>query len=93
MASLANIAATYDLGPDDTSLIVMPLFHVHGLLGATLSTLHSGGTVIVPPRFSAATFWEHARAHHATWYSAVPTIHQILLAVPTRSTSRGSRCG
>ena len=25
MASLANIAATYDLGPDDTSFIVMPL--------------------------------------------------------------------
>ena len=80
MASLANIAATYDLGPDDASLIVMPLFHVHGLLGATLSTLHSGGTVIVPPRFSAASFWQHAREHRATWYSAVPTIHQILLA-------------
>jgi acyl-CoA synthetase (AMP-forming)/AMP-acid ligase II len=80
MASLANIAATYALGPDDISLIVMPLFHVHGLLGATLSTLHSGGTVIVPPRFSAASFWQHAREHEATWYSAVPTIHQILLA-------------
>ena len=80
MASIANIAATYALGPDDTSFIVMPLFHVHGLLGATLSTLHSGGTVIVPPRFSAASFWQHAREHRATWYSAVPTIHQILLA-------------
>jgi acyl-CoA synthetase (AMP-forming)/AMP-acid ligase II len=80
MASLENIVRTYDLGPDDTSLIVMPLFHVHGLLGATLSTLHSGGTVIVPPRFSAASFWHHAREHHATWYSAVPTIHQILLS-------------
>ena len=31
MASLANIAATYDLGPDDASLIVMPLFHVAGV--------------------------------------------------------------
>jgi acyl-CoA synthetase (AMP-forming)/AMP-acid ligase II len=80
MASLDNIIHTYDLRPDDTSLIVMPLFHVHGLLGATLSTLHSGGTVIVPPRFSAASFWQHAREHGATWYSAVPTIHQILLS-------------
>jgi acyl-CoA synthetase (AMP-forming)/AMP-acid ligase II len=80
MASLDNIVRTYDLGPDDTSLIIMPLFHVHGLLGATLSTLHSGGTVIVPPRFSAASFWQQARDHHATWYSAVPTIHQILLS-------------
>jgi acyl-CoA synthetase (AMP-forming)/AMP-acid ligase II len=80
MASLENIVQTYDLGPHDTSLIVMPLFHVHGLLGATLSTLHSGGTVIVPPRFSAASFWTQAREHGATWYSAVPTIHQILLS-------------
>src|SRR5262249_34894570 len=80
MASLANIVHTYRLGPEDTSLVVMPLFHVHGLLGATLSTLHSGGTVILPPRVSAARFWEDAGVHGATWYSAVPTIHQILLA-------------
>jgi oxalate---CoA ligase len=78
--SLGNIVATYALGPDDASLIAMPLFHVHGLLGATLSTLHRGGTAIVPQRFSAASFWNHAREHGATWYSAVPTIHQILLA-------------
>jgi acyl-CoA synthetase (AMP-forming)/AMP-acid ligase II len=80
MASLRNIAATYALGPDDASLVVMPLFHVHGLLGATLSTLHSGGAVVVPPRFSAAGFWTHAQANRVTWYSAVPTIHQVLLA-------------
>jgi acyl-CoA synthetase (AMP-forming)/AMP-acid ligase II len=80
MASLGNIVRTYGLGPDDTSLIVMPLFHVHGLLGATLSTLRSGGTVVVPTRFSAASFWPQACAHRVNWYSAVPTIHQILLA-------------
>jgi acyl-CoA synthetase (AMP-forming)/AMP-acid ligase II len=80
MTSLGNIVHTYALTPDDVSLLAMPLFHVHGLLGATLSTLHSGGTVIIPPRFSAGTFWQHAKAHGATWYSAVPTIQQILLA-------------
>ena len=79
MSSLANISATYDLTPDDKSLIVMPLFHVHGLLGATLSTLYSGGTVVVPTRFSASSFWVDQAASGATWYSAVPTIHQILL--------------
>ncbi len=80
MASLRNITATYALTPDDTSLIAMPLFHVHGLLGATLSSLRAGGTVVVPPRFSATGFWDLARAHRVTWYSAVPTIHQILLS-------------
>lgn len=31
-SSLANIIATYELGPEDKSLVVMPLFHVHGLM-------------------------------------------------------------
>ncbi len=79
VSSLANISNTYGLTPEDTSLIVMPLFHVHGLLGATLSTFYSGGTVVVPPRFSASSFWADQEASDATWYSAVPTIHQILL--------------
>jgi acyl-CoA synthetase (AMP-forming)/AMP-acid ligase II len=80
MASIRNIVATYALTPDDANLIVMPLFHVHGLIGATLSALMSGGTVIVPPSFSATKFWPLAQQYRATWYSAVPTIHQILLS-------------
>jgi oxalate---CoA ligase len=41
--------------------------------------LASGGSIIVPPRFSASEFWKLFREHHATWYTAVPTIHQVLL--------------
>jgi acyl-CoA synthetase (AMP-forming)/AMP-acid ligase II len=78
--SSRNIAAHYALTAIDRSLVVMPLFHGHGLIGATLSTLASGGCVIVPPHFSASTFWGLFREHRATWYSAVPTIHQVLLA-------------
>jgi acyl-CoA synthetase (AMP-forming)/AMP-acid ligase II len=80
MASAHNIANHYRLNPVDTSLIVMPLFHVHGLIGATLSTFLAGGTVVVPPRFSASAFWPMVRTHGVSWYSAVPTIHQVLLA-------------
>jgi acyl-CoA synthetase (AMP-forming)/AMP-acid ligase II len=58
----------------------MPLFHVHGLVASTLSTLLSGGAVVVPARFNPLAFWRTVRDHHATWYSAVPTIHQIILA-------------
>ena len=79
MASLGNITATYALRAEDTTLVVMPLFHVHGLMGATLSTLRSGGMVVLPPRFSAGRFWTDVRGHAVTWYSAVPTIHQVLL--------------
>jgi len=58
----------------------MPLFHVHGLVASTLSTLLSGGTVVVPARFNPLAFWRTVRDHRATWYSAVPTIHQLILA-------------
>lgn len=79
-ASVENIVATYALGPADVSLCVMPLFHVHGLLASTLATLRSGGTVVVPPKFAPLGFWPLVRAHQATWYSAVPTIQQLVLA-------------
>jgi acyl-CoA synthetase (AMP-forming)/AMP-acid ligase II len=79
-ASVENIVATYQLGPDDVSLCVMPLFHVHGLMASTMSTFRSGGTVVVPAKFDPLNFWPVVQAHRATWYSAVPTIHQLLLA-------------
>lgn len=64
----------------------MPLFHVHGLLAGFLAPLFSGGSVIVPSRFSASEFWDNFITHKANWYTAVPTIHQILLRNPVCST-------
>jgi acyl-CoA synthetase (AMP-forming)/AMP-acid ligase II len=87
MTSARNVAATYALTKDDVSLCVMPLFHVHGLVASTLATLFTGGTVVVPPKFNPLSFWSTVRDHHATWYSAVPTIHQVLLS-RTRSGAR-----
>jgi acyl-CoA synthetase (AMP-forming)/AMP-acid ligase II len=78
--STRTIAAHYALRPEDVSLCVMPLFHVHGLLASTLASLHSGGTVVIRSRFTPRGFWDDAVHHRATWYSAVPTIHQVILA-------------
>ena len=78
--SAGNVARGYALGPDDVSMCVMPLFHVHGLVASMLATLTSGGTVVVPARFNPLSFWRVARDHGVTWYSAVPTLHQLLLA-------------
>lgn len=79
--SMAIISETYALNRDDTTYIVMPLFHVHGLIGALLSTLSSGGTAIIAPKFSATHFWKDFATYGANWYTAVPTIHQILLSI------------
>ncbi len=83
--STANIAATYQLGPADRALCVMPLFHIHGIVASLLSTLASGGTVICPPGFDALKFWQWVEAFRPTWYSAVPTMHQALLARAERN--------
>lgn len=77
--SAANIARTYSLTPADVAMCVMPLFHIHGLMASTMATFYSGGTVVVPAGFDAMTFWAAVSEQHATWYSAVPTIHQMLL--------------
>ncbi|WP_055533812.1 FadD7 family fatty acid--CoA ligase [Streptomyces graminilatus] len=80
-ASLQNICATYELGPNDATVAVMPFFHGHGLFAALLATLAGGGCVLLPERgrFSAGTFWDDMRAVNATWFTAVPAIHEILL--------------
>ncbi|MGA7920139.1 MAG: AMP-binding protein, partial [Candidatus Acidiferrales bacterium] len=78
--SSANIANTYALSPEDVSLCIMPLFHVHGLIASVMATLISGGTVVVPTKFNALSFWRTIREHRITWYSGVPTMHQVLLA-------------
>ena len=78
--STQNVAKSYSLTSDDVSLCVMPLFHVHGLVASTLATLATGGTVVVPGKFSPLSFWRVARDYGVTWYSAVPTLHQLLLA-------------
>ena len=80
LTSARNVAETYQLTANDVSLCVMPLFHVHGLVASTLATLFTGGTVVVPPKFNPLSFWSIVRDHRATWYSAVPTIHQVLLS-------------
>jgi len=78
-ASARNIVDHYELSASDVSVCVMPLFHVHGLVASVLSTFLSGGTVVIPAKFSPLSFWRIVRDTGATWYSAVPTIHQLLL--------------
>ncbi|GMY30294.1 oxalate--CoA ligase-like [Fagus crenata] len=80
-SSVRNIKSVYRLSESDSTVLVLPLFHVHGLIAGLLSSLISGAAATLPAagRFSASTFWSDMRAYNATWYTAVPTIHQIIL--------------
>jgi acyl-CoA synthetase (AMP-forming)/AMP-acid ligase II len=81
VASVRSISSGYDLSPQDATLIVMPLFHGHGLVAGLLATLASGGSAYLPSTgvFSAHLFWPDVVRLGVTWYTAVPTIHRILL--------------
>jgi acyl-CoA synthetase (AMP-forming)/AMP-acid ligase II len=92
-ASIAGIIHAYQLQPTDATVAVMPLFHGHGLIAALLATLASGGRVLLPARgrFSAHSFWDDVGTADATWYTAVPTIHQILLDRADAELPRGAQ--
>src|ERR1017187_1996684 len=79
-ASARNIGRTLALTPQDRCLNVMPLFHIHGLIAALLSSLAAGGSVVCTPGFLAPDFFRWLAEFAPTWYTAVPTIHQAVLA-------------
>lgn len=80
LVSAANIGSTLRLTPEDRCLNVMPLYHIHGLAAGLLAPLIAGGSVICPESFSAPDFLEWLTCLRPTWYTAVPTMHQTLLA-------------
>lgn len=79
-----NIVKTYKITKNDRTMIIMPLFHVHGLVASFMAALKAGSAVIIPPRL-APSFWKDFAAHKATWYTATPTMHKILVSFPLPS--------
>lgn len=79
-ASARNIAAHLALRAEDRCLNVMPLFHIHGLVGALLATLSSGGSIVCTPGFDEQAFFAWVAEFEPSWYTAVPTIHQAIVA-------------
>jgi acyl-CoA synthetase (AMP-forming)/AMP-acid ligase II/acyl carrier protein len=80
LASAFSIKHALSLAADDCCLNVMPLFHIHGLVGATLASLAAGASVVCTPGFFATDFFRWLAKFRPTWYTAVPTIHQAILA-------------
>ena len=83
-ASARHIAAALALSPADRCLNIMPLFHIHGLIAAVSASLGAGASVHCPPGFNALKFFSWLDDFHPSWYSAVPTMHQAILAPSAR---------
>jgi acyl-CoA synthetase (AMP-forming)/AMP-acid ligase II len=84
-ASARHIGATLALTPADTCLNIMPLFHIHGLMAATLASLGAGATVDCTPGFDALRFFRWLDEERPTWVTAVPTMYQAILARAERN--------
>jgi acyl-CoA synthetase (AMP-forming)/AMP-acid ligase II/thioesterase domain-containing protein len=87
-----NMQVALEMTAEDRCLSVMPLFHIHGLIGATLLPLAAGASIVCTPGFDVTTFFEWMEAFHPTWYTAVPTMHQAILTRAERNRDIIARC-
>jgi oxalate---CoA ligase len=75
-----NFTQSYNLQPDDRCLMIVPLFHSQGLIGAVIASIAAGGQIICPGGFDASAFWQWLDEYQPTWYTAVPTMNQAIVA-------------
>ena len=92
VSSASNVLAAFNLTSSDRSLNVMPLFHIHGLVASLLSSLMAGASVVCTPGFYAPEFFRWLEEFSPTWYTAVPTMHQAILARASSNAATISRC-
>lgn len=78
-ANAQSISAEHALKPRDRVLAVLPLYHINAFAVTMLSPLAHGGSLAMPPKFSAARFWQQALESHCTWINVVPTMISYLL--------------
>ena len=81
-AMVGMITVALELASVDRSLLILPLFHVNGILVSVLSPLAAGGTTTITGRFSPSTFFDTIEAVRPTYFSAVPAIYAMLSALP-----------
>lgn len=82
MATARNVAESHDLTREDICYAFLPLFHINAQIIGLLSTLTSGGRMVLERKFSASRFWSTIAEQRITWVSAVPTIIAILIKSP-----------
>ena len=83
--SAQNIAKTIKLTKRDKNIILMPSFHIHGIVASILAPLVSGGKIVVLPKFNALSFFKSLEKHSPTWFTGVPTMLQAILDRASRN--------
>ncbi|MGJ7573000.1 AMP-binding protein [Variovorax sp. RB2P76] len=78
-ANAHAISAEHALQPSDRVLAVLPLYHINAFAVTMLAPLAHGGSLAMPPRFSAGRFWAQATHAQCSWINVVPTMISYLL--------------
>lgn len=89
-------AVAHQLTRADRGYCVLPIYHINGLCVTVISTLVSGGSLAMCPKFSTSLFWANAQRAKVTWFSVVPTIISHLLHSdidPSEETKKRIRFG
>ncbi|RDH16077.1 peroxisomal-coenzyme A synthetase [Aspergillus niger ATCC 13496] len=81
LVAMRIIIDAHKLSPADRCMIITPLFHIIGVGGSLLTSLFSGGCVIIPPALPGQ-FWQSCIDLNATWFHAVPTLYRLLISFP-----------
>jgi len=85
VSSAKNIKSSLSLSEDDLCMNIMPLFHIHGLIAALSASIAAGGSVWCSPGFDALKFFRWLDDASPSWFTAVPTMHQAILARSKRN--------
>ncbi len=80
LSSASAVARTLQLSPADRCLNVMPLFHIHGLVGVLLASVVAGSSVDVVAGFDPFAFRRQLGGPDVTWTSAVPSMYRAMLS-------------
>ncbi len=79
VANALAISAEHQLDASDRVLAVLPLYHINAFAVTMLAPLAHGGSLVMPPKFSVARFWDQAYVGNCTWINVVPTMISYLL--------------
>ena len=91
-ASAYSSVAAWALSETDRCINMLPLFHGHGLHNTLMASLAVGASVVCTPGWDANSFFGWLSEFQPTWYSAVSTIHQAILAQARHDPERWANC-
>lgn len=79
LSAAFNVIDSEELTNQDSTFILMPMFHINALVISNLATRLSHGQLLFRTKFSAHLFWKEVSSEMVTWVSLTPAIVAILL--------------